>query len=76
MTFASPLQPSARLLPLDALRGLMMVVMALDHANALVAHGKLAPELWVGPFPDYQGDGLAFLTRLVTHVAAPGFSCC
>ncbi|MEZ4669486.1 MAG: heparan-alpha-glucosaminide N-acetyltransferase domain-containing protein [Anaerolineae bacterium] len=64
---------SQRLLPLDALRGLLMVLMALDHANALVAHGKLVPELWVGTFPDYRGDSLLFMTRFVTHLAAPGF---
>jgi uncharacterized membrane protein len=61
------------MLALDALRGLAMVVMALDHANHFVAHGKLAPELWSGPFPDYRGDALAFVTRAVTHLAAPGF---
>jgi len=62
-----------RLLPLDALRGLVMIVMALDHANAFIAQAKFGPELWAGQFPDYQGDALAFLTRLVTHLAAPGF---
>ncbi len=50
-----------------------MVVMALDHANGFIAHGKYAPEMWIGLFPDYRGDALAFLTRLVTHLAAPGF---
>lgn len=67
-----PVKPS-RLLPPDALRGLVMVVMALDHANQFIARDKLAPELWAGPFPNYRGDGLAFLTRFVTHLAAPGF---
>jgi len=47
--------------------------MALDHANSLIAHGKLEPEMWADVFPDYRGDALAFLTRLVTHPAAPGF---
>ncbi len=68
-TFSSP----RRLLPLDALRGLLMVVMALDHANTFISHGKLGFELWAGPFPNYYGDTLAFLTRCVTHIAAPGF---
>lgn len=62
-----------RHLSLDALRGLLIVVMALDHANGLIAHGKLAPELWAGSYPDYRGDALTFLTRFVTHLAAPGF---
>jgi uncharacterized membrane protein len=70
---ASVESPSPRLLLLDALRGFIIVVMALDHANALIAHGKLSPELWAGRFPDYRGDTLAFLTRAVTHLAAPSF---
>ncbi len=62
-----------RLIEIDAARGLMIFVMSLDHANHFIARGKLAPELWAGPFPDYQGDALRFLTRFVTHLAAPGF---
>jgi uncharacterized membrane protein len=64
---------SPRMLPLDALRGLIIVLMALDHANALIARGRLESELWAGPFPDYHGDALSFLIRFVTHLAAPGF---
>jgi uncharacterized membrane protein len=66
-------QKFSRLLPLDALRGLIIILMALDHANAFIAHGKHEPELWSGQFPSYHGDTLAFLTRFVTHLAAPGF---
>src|SRR5215471_10410987 len=62
----------ARLLPLDALRGLIIVAMALDHANLFVAREHPSPEFWSGSFPSYL-SALAFLTRLVTHVAAPGF---
>ena len=50
-----------------------MVVMALDHANSFIAHGKRELELWYFLFPNYEGDALAFLTRFVTHLAAPGF---
>lgn len=70
-TLAAP--SSHRLLPLDILRGLLMVVMALDHANTFISHGKLGFELWTGSFPEYYGDALAFLTRAITHIAAPGF---
>ena len=58
-----------RLLPLDALRGLIIALMALDHANFFIARGKREPELWAGGFPNYRRDALAFLTRLVTHLA-------
>lgn len=48
--------------------------MALDHANSFIARGKLQPELWTDLFPNYVGHPpLTFLTRLVTHLAAPGF---
>ncbi|MCB8945395.1 MAG: DUF1624 domain-containing protein [Ardenticatenaceae bacterium] len=62
-----------RYTPLDSLRGFIMVVMALDHANSFIAHGKRELELWYFLFPNYNGDNLAFLTRFVTHLAAPGF---
>src|SRR5581483_183324 len=65
-------QVSARLKPLDALRGFIMIVMALDHANLFIAHGHSRPEMWTGFFPTYN-DPIAFLTRAVTHLAAPGF---
>jgi uncharacterized membrane protein len=48
--------------------------MALDHANTFIAGAKLQPELWADLFPNYGGyPPLTFLTRLVTHLAAPGF---
>jgi uncharacterized membrane protein len=62
----------ARLLPLDALRGLIMVLMALDHANHFVAQKHSLGENWGGDFPAYH-DAFTFLTRFVTHLAAPGF---
>jgi len=66
------MQKATRLAPLDALRGFIMLVMALDHANLFIAHGHPRAEMWTGSFPTYS-DPLAFLTRAVTHLAAPGF---
>lgn len=66
--------PSRRLLPVDALRGMIIVVMALDHANTFISNGKLGPEMWTGLFPNYAGHPpITFLTRFFTHLAAPGF---
>jgi uncharacterized membrane protein len=48
-------------------------VMALDHANSFISHGKRELELWYFLFPNYNDDVLAFLTRFVTHLVAPGF---
>lgn len=55
----------------DALRGLIMFLMALDHAADFVA-GHHATEIWGLPIPQYT-SALAFVTRLVSHLAAPGF---
>lgn len=61
-----------RLFAPDALRGLIIVWMALDHANIFIAHKHPPAEMWGGTFPVYY-DVLTFLTRFVTHFCAPGF---
>lgn len=63
---------ASRLLPLDALRGLIIALMALDHANHFIAQQHSPGEYWGGAFP-YYNDALTFLTRFVTHFCAPGF---
>jgi uncharacterized membrane protein len=63
---------SPRLLPLDALRGLIMMLMAIDHANYFVARMHPTGEFWGIPIPQY--DNIAeFMTRFVSHICAPGF---
>jgi len=60
-----------RLLPIDALRGLIMVLMAVDHASYFI--GKFHPaEYWGRPLPQYA-DAFSFLTRFISHPCAPGF---
>ena len=66
-----PERSSPRLIPVDALRGLIMIFMALDHASYFLAKAHSA-EYWGLPLPQYQSS-LAFLTRFVTHFCAPGF---
>lgn len=61
-----------RLLSIDVLRGLMIVLMALDHANYMVALRHSSGEFWGGYFPVYV-DPLAFINRFATHLCAPGF---
>jgi uncharacterized membrane protein len=61
-----------RLSSIDAARGLIIVLMAIDHARGFIAKNHPG-EFWGRALPDYGGDGLAFLTRLVTHPCAPGF---
>lgn len=59
-----------RLFPLDALRGLIILLMALDYANHFITQQRFPGEYWEGSFPAYR-DALAFLTRPVVHLAAP-----
>lgn len=61
----------ARLRAIDVLRGLIMAVMALDHAGLMVGRFH-SQEMWAGAWTRYQ-DALPFLTRFVTHFCAPGF---
>ena len=61
-----------RIPSLDVMRGLIIVLMAIDHARAFVAKNHPG-EFWGRPLPDYGGDVLAFVTRLISHPCAPGF---
>lgn len=64
----------ARLLELDILRGLVMILMALDHAGVfLMRELHLASEAWDIPMITHSSF-FAFLTRNVSHLAAPGFT--
>lgn len=60
-----------RLLSLDAMRGLIMVLMALDHASFFIAKTH-SHEFWGTAMPRYDSV-MPFLLRAVTHLCAPGF---
>lgn len=67
---AAPATPG-RISQLDLLRGFVMVVMAIDHVAFFVA--KRHPgEYWGVPLPEYTSV-IAFFTRAITHLSAPGF---
>jgi len=66
-------KPGERLGALDALRGLIMIIMALDHASFFVA-GRHPFEFFAIPLPDYGNDWGWFFTRWLTHLCAPGFA--
>ncbi len=57
-----------RLVSVDILRGLVMVIMALDHTRDFLTHLRFAPE-------DLQHTyGTLFFTRFITHYCAPVFA--
>ncbi|MGC8494923.1 MAG: DUF1624 domain-containing protein [Syntrophobacteraceae bacterium] len=62
---------AARLIGLDSFRGFIMILMAIDHTSYFIAkiHSR---EFWGTRLPHYPGS-VAFLTRWVTHLCAPGF---
>eukprot|EP01137_Pigoraptor_chileana_P015202 Opistho-2@70857 len=66
---------TGRLVLLDAVRGLLMILMALDHASALVAHVH-PNEAWDGvtPYASTALGRLEFATRYATVACAPGFA--
>jgi len=64
-TQASAAPARTRLNSIDLVRGLVMVVMALDHARDFFGHGGLNPRDVAEP--------AMFLTRWVTHFCAPTF---
>src|SRR5579859_3716549 len=60
-----PFSPRPRLDSLDLLRGLVMVVMVLDHTRDYLAAGGFNPR--------DVNDAPLFLTRWITHFCAPTF---
>ena len=64
-------EPVRRLESIDRLRGLIMVVMAIDHVSFMVGRFH-SGEMWAGLWTRYASP-VAFLTRFVTHFCAPGF---
>jgi uncharacterized membrane protein len=65
--------PAARLASLDVMRGLVMVLMAIDHSSGAFNAGRLftdSASFWTpgSPLPAAQ-----FMTRWITHLCAPTF---
>jgi uncharacterized membrane protein len=68
-----------RYLSIDTLRGLIMIIMAIDHAIGAFADGH-PPEInlpgtkesIITSFPGYSSETSQW-SRLITHVCAPGF---
>jgi uncharacterized membrane protein len=57
---------------IDILRGLLMVIMAIDHAY-LIFYQIHYDESWNRMLPDY-GSAAIFFTRWISNICAPGFA--
>jgi uncharacterized membrane protein len=60
-----------RLEVLDAQRGLIMALMAIDHAALFLASQHYS-EFWGTPLPAYP-HAFGLFTRVISHLCAPGF---
>ena len=58
-----------RLAPVDALRGLVMIIMALDHVRDFVHRAAMSSS----PTDLKVASAVLFFTRWVTHICAPVF---
>jgi uncharacterized membrane protein len=68
---ASVLTTAQRFAALDAHRGFIMAIMAIDHASYFVARVH-SGEFWGSALPVYS-TAFWFWTRWITHLCAPGF---
>src|ERR1700730_11174332 len=59
---------TSRLVSVDILRGLVMVIMALDHTRDFMSELRFAPEDLSHTY------GALFFTRFITHYCAPVFA--
>ncbi|MBP7584054.1 MAG: DUF1624 domain-containing protein [Spirochaetes bacterium] len=68
MDTLSPDTPSGNRIPtIDILRGLALVLMVLDHTRSFFHEARFSPSILMRTYPSL------YLTRLVTHPAAPVF---
>ena len=70
---ATSSQQATRLAAVDAVRGLIMLLMAIDHVGFLVVR-RHSVEFWGGQWTRYGGgDQVQFVLRLLSDLCAPGF---
>jgi uncharacterized membrane protein len=64
---------AARLVPIDWMRGIVMVLMAVDHSSEAFNAGRLFTDSFFFYRPGTPLPLAQFLTRFITHLCAPTF---
>ncbi len=64
------MSPLERIRSVDALRGLVMIIMALDHVRDFFHRAAMSGS---SPTDLRVTSGVLFMTRWVTHICAPVF---
>ena len=62
-----------RLAAIDWMRGLVMVLMAIDHASLAFNGGRLGSDSWFAHEAGSELPAAQFFTRWITHLCAPTF---
>ena len=78
VTLAAPavvpsVRKATRLTALDWMRGVVMVLMAIDHSSRAFNGGRLVTDSFFSYHPGTPLPVLQFLTRFITHLCAPTF---
>ncbi|MGD2270577.1 MAG: heparan-alpha-glucosaminide N-acetyltransferase domain-containing protein [Desulfobacterales bacterium] len=73
MSRKQPIIFKQRLLPLDAMRGVVIVLMALDHASHAFNAGRYVTDSAAFYQPGAAIPTLQFFIRWITHICAPAF---
>lgn len=69
-----PRSPDAsRLAAIDWMRGLVMILMAIDHASLAFNGGRLGDDSWYAHEAGAELPAAQFFTRWITHLCAPTF---
>jgi uncharacterized membrane protein len=71
-----PWRPTNRIAAIDWMRGLVMVLMIIDHASMAFDGGHLSQDSAMYPeAPTMTLPAAEFFTRWITHICAPTFVC-
>ncbi|MXW06476.1 MAG: DUF1624 domain-containing protein [Gemmatimonadetes bacterium] len=73
MAGTRPITDANRMAAIDWMRGLVMVLMAIDHASLAFNGGRLADDSWYAHEAGTALPAAQFFTRWITHLCAPTF---